>query len=139
MKPTVPRYGVAILTAIVMVSTPRAVVSQARSQAQVPVDSAQLALGRKLFESKGLCFSCHGKDGEGLLGPATKLAGRKFTHTTGSVAELVALIKAGITADHSVSKQVMPARGGSRITDSEVVAVAAYVRHLNSASPIPHK
>lgn len=139
MKPSVPRHGVAILTAIVMMAAPRALVSQTRPQVLVPVDSTQLALGRKLFESKGLCFSCHGKKGEGLLGPSTKLAGRKFTHTKGSVAELVALIKSGITADQSVSKQVMPARGGSRVTDHEVLALAAYVRHINSASPISEK
>ena len=92
-----------------------------------------------MFESKGLCFSCHGKSGEGLLGPTTKLSGRKFTHTKGSVAELVALIKEGIAVDQSTSKQVMPARGGSRLTDPEVEAVAAYVKHLNADPPTSSK
>lgn len=129
------RFGAACITALTLAAVPSPLVAQTPGQAAT--DSAQLALGRKLFQSKGLCFSCHGKSGEGLLGPTTKLAGRKFTHTNGSVAELVALIKVGVAADQSASKQVMPARGGSRLTDPEVLAVAAYVRHLNSNPPEP--
>lgn len=119
--------------ALALAINPGTMIAQTGSSAG-SVDSAQVALGKKLFESKGLCFSCHGKGGEGLLGPTTKLAGRKFTHTDGSVGALVALIKAGIAAEQSTSKQVMPPKGGSRLTDPEVEAVARYVRKLNAAS-----
>lgn len=136
MSPTLIRWAAAAIVTLMLGAAPRSVFAQAKVQAHAH-DSAQLALGQKLFESKGLCFSCHGKSGEGLLGPATKLAGRKFTHTTGSIEELVVLIQSGITADQSASKQVMPPRGGSRLTDAEVEAVAAYVKRLNAKSAIP--
>ncbi len=132
------RCAVGSVVALVLAAAPEPVAAQTHAQAQV-ADSLQLALGRKLFESKGLCFSCHGKSGDGLLGPTTKLVGRKFTHTKGSVAELVELIKTGIPADQSASKQAMPPRGGSRITDPELEAVAAYVKHINSSAPITSK
>ncbi|MEO5825146.1 MAG: cytochrome c [Gemmatimonadales bacterium] len=128
------RCAAGSVVALVLAAAPYPIAAQA--QAQV-ADSAQLALGRKVFESKGLCFSCHGKSGDGLLGPTTNLVSRTFTHTKGSVAELVALIKAGISADQSASKQVMPARGGSRISDRELAAVAAYVKHMNSMARAP--
>lgn len=108
----------------------------AAAQAAAP-DSSQLAAGKKLYLSKGLCFSCHGAQGEGLLGPTTQLVARPFVHTNGGVAELVALIKAGITADRSRSKQVMPPRGGSRLTDREIELVAVYVKHLNGQKAPP--
>lgn len=103
-----------------------------------PVDSAaaKLAQGKKLFEGKGLCYSCHGPQGEGLLGPATRLAaGKTWIHTKGTATELTALIKSGVEADKSQSGQVMPARGGSRLTDAEVELVAAYVVELHKRTP----
>ncbi len=100
-------------------------------QASVPTDSAgRVALGRKLFEGKGLCFSCHGMKGEGVIAPSTKLAGRTLVHVKPVLAEVAALIKTGVDSAHSTIGTAMPARGGSRMTDSEVEAVAAYVLEL---------
>lgn len=109
----------------------------AAAQAPLSPDSvaAQVALGKKLFEGKGLCFSCHGKDGVGALGPSTRLAGRALTHVKPVLAEIVALIKSGVDSAHSTLGQPMPARGGSRLTDSEVQAVGWYVLELQSAIP----
>lgn len=104
----------------------------------VPDDSAaaRLAQGKKLFEGKGLCYSCHGPQGEGLLGPATRLAaGKTWIHTKGTQPEIAALIKSGVDADKSQSGQAMPARGGSRLTDAEVELVAAYVLELHKRTP----
>lgn len=106
-------------------------VHAAGAQAPAPTDSAKVAAGRKLFESKGLCFTCHGKAGEGLLAPTTRLAGRAFTHTKGSVDEIAALIRRGVAAEQSASGHVMPPKGGSRLTDSEIELVAGYVKWLN--------
>ena len=94
-------------------------------------DSARVAQGKRLFEGKGLCFSCHGKAGEGLLGPTTNLVDRAFAHTDGTALELVALIKSGVDAARSKSGQIMPPRGGSRLSDAEVVMVVAYVKELH--------
>jgi len=90
------------------------------------------ARGRLLFEGKGLCFSCHGKAGEGMLGPTTRLAGRPLVHTKPTLAAIAELIKSGVDSAHSTSGQVMPARGGSRLSDSDVDAVAQYVLELET-------
>ena len=92
----------------------------------------RLARGRALFEGKGLCFSCHGKNGEGLLGPSTRLAGRPLVHTKPTLADVAAMIKAGIDSAHSASGQVMPPRGGSRLSDSDIDAISQYVLDLSA-------
>jgi mono/diheme cytochrome c family protein len=96
-------------------------------------DTAVIALGRKLFDGKGLCFSCHGKDGEGVLGPTTRLAGRKLVHTNATASAIAGLIKAGVDSAHSTSGQVMPPKGGSRLSDGEIEAVAVYVIELQQS------
>jgi mono/diheme cytochrome c family protein len=123
------RPGLTLFVAGVLFAT---FADAASGQVPARADSAteRAALGRKLFEGKGLCFSCHGKDGEGVIAPSTRLAGRALVHTKATVAELTALIKAGVDSAHSTSGQVMPARGGSRLTDAEVDAVAWYVLEL---------
>jgi len=123
------RPGLTLLMAGVLLA---AFADAASGQVPARGDSAteRTALGRKLFEGKGLCFSCHGKDGEGVIAPSTRLAGRALVHTKATVAEVAALIKVGVDSAHSTSGQVMPARGGSRLTDAEVDAVAWYVLEL---------
>lgn len=106
--------------------------------AQVPDSTAALlALGKRTFEGKGLCFTCHGKGGEGVLTVSknTILADGKWLHSKGTQPELVAIIKSGFDAKTSKSGVVMPARGGSRISDREVEAVAAYVVELARQKP----
>jgi mono/diheme cytochrome c family protein len=50
---------------------------------------------------------------------------------------VVALIKAGVDSAHSTTGVAMPARGGSRLTDTEVDAVAWYVLELQKREK-PH-
>ena len=104
----------------------------AQAQTATSADSIadRLARGRALFEGKGLCFSCHGKNGEGVLGPNTRLAGRTLAHTKPTLADVVALIKAGVDSAHSTSGQPMLPRGGSRLSDGDVELVAQYVLEL---------
>jgi len=111
---------------------------RAMGQSTPPPDTvaARIAKGRTLFQGKGLCFTCHGKDGEGLLAPSTRLAGRPLVHVKPTIPELVALIKTGVDSAHSSIGQVMPAKGGSRLTDAEVEAVAWYVQDLQK-KPTP--
>ena len=104
--------------------------SAAAAQTVGDSGSERAARGRLLFEGKGLCFSCHGKDGEGMLGPATRLAGRPLVHVKPTAAAIAELIKSGVDSTHSTSGQVMPARGGSRLSDADVDAVAQYVLEL---------
>lgn len=116
-----------------------ALVAPATLAAQAPDSTAaMLALGKRTFEGKGLCFTCHGKAGEGVLTVSknTVLTDGKWLHSKGTQPELVAVIKTGFDAKTSKSGVVMPARGGSRITDREVEAVAAYVLELARKKPV---
>ena len=116
-----------------------ALVAPATLAAQAPDSTAAtLALGKRTFEGRGLCFTCHGKAGEGMpaVSKNTVLADGKWLHSKGTQPELVAIIKAGFDAKTSKSGAVMPARGGSRISDREVEAVAAYVVELARQKPV---
>ncbi len=120
--------------ALLCLATPALVAQQATP---TPPDSATIAAGKMLFEGRGLCMGCHGAAGEGMLGPTTQLnAGKaKWLHHDGSLDAIITVISTGIDADHSASGQVMPARGGSRLTDAQIRAVAAYVQVLHSHAP----
>jgi mono/diheme cytochrome c family protein len=99
-------------------------------QAETP-DSATVAAGKEIYEGRGMCVSCHGRNGEGILGPTTRLdADKKWLHHDGSLEAIIAVIKAGIDDEKSSSGIVMPPRGGSRITDEQVRQVAAYVQQV---------
>jgi mono/diheme cytochrome c family protein len=121
------------LMAALLAASP-AVTSAAAAQTATVGDSVseRAARGRVLFQGKGLCFSCHGKDGEGMLGPTTRLAGRPLVHAKPTLAAIAELIKSGVDSAHSTSGQVMPARGGSRLSDADVDAVAQYVLELET-------
>ena len=101
--------------------------------------AAKVAKGKTLFHGKGLCFSCHGKEGEGLLAPSTRLAGRALVHIKPTLPELITLIKTGVDSSRSIIPQGMPERGGSRMTDAEVEAVAWYVMELQKKKAPPRK
>lgn len=96
-------------------------------------DSATIARGKAIFEGRGLCYSCHGKNGEGMLGPTTQLnAGKaEWLHSDGSVAGILAVVKSGIDGGKSKSGQVMPPLGGARLNDDQAAQVAAYVWALH--------
>ncbi|MEO5800589.1 MAG: c-type cytochrome [Gemmatimonadales bacterium] len=130
------RAPLALLT-LGLLAAPR-LGAQAQSQ-PTPADSAalRLAQGKRIFEGKGLCFSCHGPQGEGMLGPTTRLAaGKVWLHVKGGTqAEIVTLVRAGIESEKSQSGTAMPSRGGARLTDAEVELVAAYVVELHKRTP----
>ena len=94
--------------------------------------AATVAAGKTIFEGRGLCFSCHGLKGEGMLGPTTRLDSTKtWLHHDGSLAGIAALIKSGVDGNKSKSGQEMPPTGGARLTDEQVNQVAAYVWSLH--------
>jgi mono/diheme cytochrome c family protein len=98
------------------------------------ITPAMVAQGKKLFGGDGLCFSCHGPEARGLVGPdltdATWLTGK------GTFEEIVTRIQEGVPAGKSRSGVVMPPRGGANLKDEQVRAVAAYVWSL-SRKPKP--
>ena len=103
----------------------------AAQQAAAP-DAAAVAAGKTIFEGRGLCFSCHGVKGEGMLGPTTRLDSTKtWLHHDGSLAGIAALIKSGVDGNKSKSGQEMPPSGGARLNDEQIAQVAAYVWTLH--------
>lgn len=104
---------------------------------QPALDSAKVKAGKALFEGRGLCFSCHGMEGEGMLGPTTRLNAtkEKWLHHDGTLAGVVALIKSGVDESRSSSGQIMPPLGGARLSDAQVEQVAHYVLHLHRQRP----
>lgn len=94
----------------------------AQAPAQALVDK-----GKTIFTGAGLCYACHGANAEGAVGP--KLVGREgaFQHSDGSYNALVTFVEKGVPKEESKSGIMMPPRGGSKISDDDVKAVAAYV------------
>jgi mono/diheme cytochrome c family protein len=93
------------------------------------VTPATIAQGKKLFSSDGLCFSCHGPEAKGLVGP--DLTDGIWLIGKGSFDEIVARILEGVPAGKSKSGVIMPPKGGAKLKDEQVRAVAAYVWSLS--------
>ena len=94
----------------------------------IPVNDANLAKGKALFENKGTCFNCHGKTGEGN-GPAGAMLNpspRNFTnckfHKKRKDGELFWVIKNGSAGTGMVS--LVP----GTITEEEAWTIINYER-----------
>lgn len=92
------------------------------------VTPAMVAQGKKLFSGKALCVTCHGDGGRGGLAPS--LRDTTWIHSKGGYDEIVSQVHRGVPAESSLTRVIMPPRGGSSINDTEVAAVAAYVWSL---------
>jgi mono/diheme cytochrome c family protein len=112
---------------------PAAVVPSASAGAAAPA-MAQ-ATGKAVFEGKGNCATCHGKDARGTpLGP--DLTDGQWLSISGSLAEIAALVRAGVARPKKYPAP-MPPMGGARLRDAELEAVARYVLELNPAASPP--
>src|SRR5262245_1432953 len=81
--------------------------------------------GKGLFNGSGLCMACHGPTGKGMTGP--DLTDSTLLHYDGSYEALIKVVTTGVDEKESKTGQIMPAKGGSAMTDEDVRAVAAYV------------
>jgi mono/diheme cytochrome c family protein len=89
--------------------------------------AAAVNAGRALFATN--CTTCHGQNGEGVIGPALNSQG--LLKTT-SDATLMALIRSGVPGS------VMPAWGqafGGPLTDEQVTQLAAFIRAWEPTAP----
>lgn len=85
--------------------------------------------GRKVFDGKGICYTCHGVGGKGTpLGP--DLTDAEWINTDGSLEGIEAIVKSGVPkpVKHPAP---MPPMGGAKLSPEEVAAVAAYVHSLS--------
>jgi mono/diheme cytochrome c family protein len=78
-------------------------------------DAAALAEGQRIFES--ICFTCHGKHGEGLIGP--NLTDDYWLHG-GSIANVITTIRKGVPAKGMISWE-------KTLAPKQIDAVASYI------------
>jgi mono/diheme cytochrome c family protein len=83
--------------------------------------------GKAIFEGRGACFTCHGRNGKGTpLGPDLTDATWLNFDAPPDQAAMEALVREGV-AKPVRHPAPMPPMGGARLTDDEVRQVAAYV------------
>jgi len=94
------------------------------------VTADMVAEGRALFTGEGICYTCHGMNGEG--GPlAPNLQDSEWIWGDGNYDQIVRLVMVG-TPEPEQFPGIMLPRGGTAITDEQVQAVAAYVWTLSN-------
>lgn len=86
-----------------------------------------LERGRRLFTGRGICSACHGAEGTGTQ-IAPDLTDDEWLHIDEPVTTeaIAALIERGIS-EPLEHPGAMPPRGGGRLDDDDLEAVAAYV------------
>ncbi len=98
----------------------------------VPTDSASLAAGRHLVETRG-CFDCHGDGGAGRLffdePNIARIVAPNLTHPFAgySDAELDGIIRHGVRPDGRTVLG-MPSQGFTRLTDDDLGRMVGYIR-----------
>ncbi|MGH7657429.1 MAG: c-type cytochrome [Gemmatimonadales bacterium] len=83
--------------------------------------------GDSLYHGKGVCYACHGTEGEGLpsAGPAIT---RRLVYAQVDWRRIDSLITVGIPNTVSAAPIAMPPRGArSDLTDEEIFRISAYV------------
>jgi len=113
-------------------ATVAAAATDAADAVQGEITDAMLEEGRTLYVGAGLCAACHGPNGGGIPNLGANLTDDEWLHGDGSHESIVDRIMTGVPADQSSSGTVMPAKGGSALTDAQVGAVAAYVFSLSN-------
>ncbi len=93
------------------------------------VTVAMVQEGQDIFHGAGICASCHLREGVGgALAP--NLTDDVWLHIDGSYDQIVEVIIDGVQEPIEAPGPMQP-RGGSQITDEQVLAVAAYVYTLS--------
>ena len=108
-----------------LVVLPAGVEAQAQDSLPPGVTPEVVTRGKSLYNGAGLCMACHGPTAKGMTGP--DLTDSTLLHYDGSYEGLIKVVTTGIDDKASQTGQIMPAKGGSAMSDDEVKAVAAYV------------
>ena len=97
-----------------------------------PAGTADVAMGDRIFHGKtagGTCFSCHGQNAKGTT-LAPNLTDQEWLNSDGTQEGIARTIKEGVTKPKKFQAP-MPPMGGSRLSEDQVHAVAAYVYSLS--------
>ena len=149
MKRTAIAIAVVALIAVVLALAAGPLAERKRSRTVdlrvAPVafvsDEASIRRGKYLYESRG-CMECHGANGAGREvvndGAGMYIRSPNISPGPGSVvkgygeADWVRAIRHGVSAQkHPLT--LMPSRDYSRMTDTDLAALVAYVRSLRPA------
>ena len=95
------------------------------------VTAEMVAQGKTIYSGAGICSSCHGPAGAGVPSLGADLTDAEWLHSDGTYEGVVKTVKEGVTAQASSSGIPMPAKGGTKISDDDANAVAAYVWTLS--------
>lgn len=87
--------------------------------------------GKAIFEGKGNCAACHGRDAKGTA-LAPDLTDDEWLNISRAVEEIAGLVRKGVARPLRFPAP-MPPMGGARLSDAEIEAVAQYVFELSAA------
>ena len=90
-----------------------------------------VAQGKSVYSGAVICSSCHGPAGAGVPSLGADLTDAEWLHSDGTYEGVVKTVMEGVTAQASSSGIPMPAKGGTKISDDDANAVAAYVWTLS--------
>jgi mono/diheme cytochrome c family protein len=102
------------------------------STANLPpgVTAQMVSEGQGIFAGQGICYTCHGQQGQGTA-LAPNLTDQQWINiSSGEYEEIVTVVTNGV-AQPKEHPAPMPAKGGANLTDDQVRAVAAYVYSLS--------
>lgn len=83
--------------------------------------------GKEIYSGAGLCYTCHGANGEGVPGLGADFTDDEWVQSDGSYEGISATVLNGVDTSASSTGTPMPPKGGSGITDDQANAVSAYV------------
>ncbi len=85
-------------------------------------------MGKRIFETKGNCFACHGMNAKGTpLAP--DLTDAEWLNADGTLESILKVVREGV-AKPKKHPAPMPPLGGGPLNDAEAEAVARYVDSL---------
>jgi mono/diheme cytochrome c family protein len=123
------RIGIAVVAAVALAAWSVDVPGTTR-RAPDSATPMQEPPGRALYEGKGNCATCHGKDGRGTpLGP--DLTDSVWLNVDGTEPSVAQLIRTGVLKPKQYPTP-MPPMGGARLRAAEIEAIARYVVSLRA-------
>ena len=94
-----------------------------------------LQAGKEIFTRDGICGTCHGKDGSGIVGGANgvgpNLTDDYWIHG-GSIKDIFKVIKYGVNGKGMIE-------WGSKFSPKEIAQIASYVKSLKGTNPPAQK
>ena len=104
----------------------------AGAQAVDTTSATLAAAGKPVYEGKAggaLCFTCHGAQARGIPGLGPDLTDDKWLHGDGGFAFLQQIVRSGVPKPKQAAT-IMPPMGGGKLSDDQLLALAAYIRSL---------